>query len=57
MLLPTNPRILDAFVGLHSNSFSDFLDPLSTQKLMYSLYIVEALVKVSPANKFTGVCF
>lgn len=51
MLLPTNPAIHEGFTNSMSseeNSFKNLLDPASPQKLMYSLYIVEALVKMSP---------
>jgi len=49
MLLPTNPSIHEGFTniaGANGETFRALLDPLSPQKLMYSLYIVEALVKM-----------
>ncbi|CAG7822666.1 unnamed protein product [Allacma fusca] len=51
MLLPTNPAIHEGFItmqlGNEGNSFDTLLNPASPQKLMYSLYIVEALVKIN----------
>jgi len=53
MLLPTNPAIHEGIANSmqsEENSFRTLLDPASPQKLMYSLYIVEALVKMSPSK-------
>jgi len=53
MLLPTNPAIHEGFtnsISSEENSYKNLLDPTSPQKLMYSLYIVEALVKVNPVK-------
>lgn len=53
-LLPTNPTLLEGFqkLGAESDKVSDepaqlesLLNPSSPQKLMYSLYIVEALTR------------
>ncbi len=53
-LLPTNPTLLEGFqkLGTESDKTNDaqtkletLLDPSSPQKLMYSLYIVEALTR------------
>lgn len=46
MLLPTNPEIHAGFKNT-GDDFRSLLDPSSPQKLMYSLYIVEALVKMN----------
>lgn len=55
MLLPTNPSINEGFTniaGANNITLRNLLDPHSPQKLMYSLYIVEALVKItSPKAK------
>jgi len=54
MLLPTNPNLYQGFTdldGMNGNSLHSLLDPASPQKLIYSLYIVEALVKSIPAKK------
>jgi ubiquitin carboxyl-terminal hydrolase 34 len=54
MLLPTNPSIHEGFTnigGANQDTFRSLLDPLSPQKLMYSLYIVEALVKMTQNKK------
>lgn len=52
MLLPTNPSIHEGFttleLGKEGSSLDTLLDPASPQKLMYSLYIVEALVRMNP---------
>ena len=54
MLLPTNPSIHEGFttleLGKEGSSLDTLLDPASPQKLMYSLYIVEALVKINPVK-------
>lgn len=53
MLLPTNPAIHEGIANSmqsEENSFRTLLDPSSPQKLMYSLYIVEALVKTPPSK-------
>jgi ubiquitin carboxyl-terminal hydrolase 34 len=53
MLLPTNPAIHEGFttsMSSEESTYKSLLDPASPQKLMYSLYIVEALVKMSPVK-------
>lgn len=53
-LLPTNPTLLEGFQKLGAESdkssadnsqLENLLNPSSPQKLMYSLYIVEALTR------------
>jgi len=52
-LLPTNPKLLEGFLKLDSSNLSlqELLDPSSPQKLMYSLYIVESLLRPAPITK------
>lgn len=49
MLLPTHPEFLTGLQNL-GKDFSSLLDPTCPQKLMYSLVIVEALVKLNSAS-------
>ncbi|XP_034942559.1 ubiquitin carboxyl-terminal hydrolase puf [Chelonus insularis] len=50
MLLPTSPTLLQGFQKLEEASLPELLDPISPQKLMYSLYIVESLSRRNPST-------
>ena len=57
-LLPTSPILLRGFQEMattpNNMKLSQFIDPTSPQKLMYSLYIVESLSRPSKKHRLVS---